>query len=118
MLGELYQGFAKGHGLIHDEGDCLCLEYQVEDQVIGLVKSGIKQVRIPLADLASVSLERRWFGLSTYLVIQVTRMQAVKDVPGMEQGRLVLGIARKDREAAAKFVAELHVPDEQVESSS
>jgi hypothetical protein len=29
----------------------------------------------------------------------------------MEQGRLVLGIARKDREAAAKFVSELHVPE-------
>jgi hypothetical protein len=112
MLGELYQGFAKGHGLIRDEGDGLCLEFQVQDAVVGLIKGDIRQVRIPLADLASVSLERRWFGLSTYLVIQGTRMEAVKDVPGMEQGRLVLGIARKDREAAAKFVAELHVPED------
>ena len=115
MLGELYKGFAKGHGLIHDEGDCLCLEYQVQDKVIGLVKSGIKQVRVPLADLASVALERRWFGMSTYLVIQGARMDALKDVPGMEQGRLVLGIARKDRDAAAKFVAELHVPEDHAE---
>jgi hypothetical protein len=112
VLDELYQGFAKGHGLIHDEGDCLCLEFQVQDKVIGLIKGNIKQVRIPLAELASVALERKWFGLSTYLVIQGTRMETFKDVPGMEQGRLVLGIARKDREAAAKFVAELHVPED------
>jgi hypothetical protein len=111
MLSDLYQGFAKGHGLIHDDGDCLCLEYQVQDTVVGLVKTGIRKVRIPLTDLVSVALERRWFGLSTQLVIQVARMEAVKDVPGMEQGRLVLGIARKDREAAAKFVSELHVPE-------
>jgi hypothetical protein len=112
MLDELYQGFAKGHGLIHDEGDCLCLEFQVQDAVVGLIKGGIKQVRIPLAELASVALERKWFGLSTFLVIQCARMEAVKDIPGTEQGRLVLGIARKDREAAAKLVAELHVPEE------
>jgi len=112
MLGELYKGLAKGHGLIHDEGNCLCLEYQVQDKVVGLIKSGIKKVRIPLADLASVALERKWFGMSTFLVIQGARMEALKDVPGMEQGRLVLGVARKDREAAAKFVAELHVPED------
>jgi hypothetical protein len=110
-LGEVYKGFANCHGLIRDEGDHLCLEFQVQDSLVGLVKSGIKQVRIPLADLVSVALERRWFGLSINLVIQVSRMEAVKDVPGMAQGRLVLGIERNNREAAAKFVAELHVPE-------
>jgi len=109
-LGEMYEGFANCHGLVRDEGDHLCLEFQMQDSLVGLVKSGIKEVRIPLADLASVALERHWFGLATNLVIQVSRMDSVKDVPGMSQGRLALGVARKDREAAAKFVAELHVP--------
>jgi hypothetical protein len=64
--------------------------------LVGLVKSGIKEVRIPLADLVFVVVERRWFGLSTNLVIQISRMAAVKDVPGMAQARLVLGIERKN----------------------
>ena len=111
-LEEMYGGLASCHGLIRDEGDHLCLEVQVQDAVVGLIKSSIKQLRIPVADLASVALERSWFGCCTNLVIQVSRMESVKDVPGMEQGRIVLGIARKDREAAAKFVAGLHVPEE------
>jgi hypothetical protein len=110
-LGELYEGLANSHGLIRDEGDHLCIEFQVQDAVFGLIKSGIKQVRIPLADLASVTVARSWFGLCTKLVVQVARMEAVKDVPGMAQGRIALGVARKDRDAAAKFVAELHVPE-------
>jgi hypothetical protein len=38
-------------------------------------------------------------------------MEAVKDFPGMTQGRLVLGIARRDCPAAAKLVADLQFPD-------
>ena len=44
-LGDVYEGFASGHGLIRDEGDHICLEFQVQDAVVGLIKSGIKQVR-------------------------------------------------------------------------
>ncbi len=106
-LGDLYEGFANGHGLIRDEGDHLCLEFQVQDAVVGLIKSGVKQVRIPVADVASVALERKWFGLVTRLVIQLASMKPVQDVPGIKQGRLVLGIARRDRDAAAAFVAAL-----------
>ncbi|HLW68916.1 MAG TPA: hypothetical protein VKS79_26630 [Gemmataceae bacterium] len=111
-LEEVYSGFANCHGLIRDEGEHLVLEFQIQDSLVGLIKSGVKQVRIPLAELASVALERKWFGMSTNIVIQLSHMQPVQDVPGMKQGRLVLAIARKDREAAAKFVADLHVAEE------
>jgi len=111
-LEKVYSGFANCHGLIRDEGDHVALEFQVQDAVVGLIKSGVKQVRIPLADLSSVALERKWFGITTNLVIQLSRMEPIQDFPNMEQGRLVLNIARKDREAAAKFVTDLHVPEE------
>jgi hypothetical protein len=111
-LGDMYQGFASGHGLIRDEGNHVCLEFQVQDAVVGLIKSGINEVRIPLADIASVALERTWFGLGTKLVIQLARMEPLKDVPGITQGRLVLGVARKDRDAAAAFVAALNDGEE------
>ena len=42
-LGEIYEGLAKSHGLIRDEGDNLCLEFQVQDSLVGLIKSGVKQ---------------------------------------------------------------------------
>ena len=40
--------------------------------------------------------------------LQAARMVVFKDMPGASQGRLELSIARKDREAAEKFVAGLH----------
>jgi hypothetical protein len=110
-LPDMYEGLASCHGLIRDEGDQLSLEFQVQDGVLGVFKSGIRQVSIPLAELASVSLQRTWFGLCNRLVIQVAHMDRVKDVPGMTQGRITLGIARKDREAARQFVDDLHVPE-------
>jgi hypothetical protein len=109
-LGSLYGNLANAHGLMRIEDNQLCLEFQVQDSLVGLLKSGVKQARIPRGELASVTLQRSWFGLCTRLVIQVTRMETVQDIPGMSQGRLVLSIARKDREAAARLVTALEVP--------
>jgi len=104
---ELYGGLANCHGLVRLDRKDLCLEFQVKDAVVGVLKSDVKEVRIPTSELASVRLEHHWFGLSTKLAIQTNRLEAAKDVPGMNQGRLVLSIARRDRPAAERLVAEL-----------
>lgn len=111
----MYEGFADGHGLIRDEGTHVSLEFQIQDSIVGLVKSGIKHVQIPVNDLAAVRLERRWFGLVTKIVLQASRMDVVKDVPGMVQGKLELGIARKDRDLAKQFVDGLHVAESRMD---
>ena len=107
---DLYGGLADCHGLIRLDGKDLCLDFQIKDKVVGLLKSDVKEVRIPIRELSSVRLERRWFGLSTRLLIQSASLEPVQDVPGMIQGRLLLGIARRDRPAAERLVAELAMP--------
>jgi len=57
-----------------------------------------------------VTLQKTWLGLKTELVIQTTRMEPLADVPGMSQGRLVLEVAKRDRPAAEKLVADLRLP--------
>ena len=106
---ELYGGLADCRGLIRLDGKDLCLEYQVRDNVVGVLKSGVKLARIPIRELAAVRLERRWFFFSR-LVIQASRLEPVQNVPGMNQGRMNLGIARRDRPAAEQLVAELNLP--------
>jgi hypothetical protein len=108
-LGALYGNFASGHGLLRIEDNQLCLEFQVRDNLVGIWKSSVRQVRIPRADLASVTLECGWFGFCNSLVIQVTRMEAVQDVPGMSKGRVILKIARKDRAAAERLITALEI---------
>lgn len=68
-------------------------------------------MRIPLRDLVSVTLTKGWLG-STWLgvktVLQAARMDVFQDLPGASQGRIELSVARKDRDAAEKFVTNLH----------
>ena len=111
-------------GVVRLEGDNLCIEYQRSRggavgewvgvlsflvPVTGLFKTGVREVRVPVRDLTAVTLEGSLLS-GHRIVLQAARMEAVRDVPGMAQGRIVLEIARKDREAATALVAALHEP--------
>ena len=114
-IDSIYAGLGACNGLLRDEGEQLCLEFEIKDSVVGLLKSGVKQVRIPMKDLVSVTLVKGWLGrtwLGVKIVIQAAQMTTLKDVPGTTGGRVELSIARKDREAAEEFVASLHTQDE------
>src|SRR4051794_18816221 len=96
-LDEAYGGLVECRGLLRDDGDDLCLEFQVQDPVFGVLKGKINQVRIPLKQLVSVGLKRGW--LRTKLVIQLAQMSIFENVPGMNEGRVKLSIARNDCQA-------------------
>lgn len=111
-LGSQYGGLAECEGLLRDEGDHLVLEYQIKEAIFGgVLKSDVREARIPRDTISSVTLRKTWLGFKTELLIQTTRMGPVGDVPGMSQGQLILGIAEKDRPSAEKFVADLRLPD-------
>ncbi len=108
---KLYGGLGECQGLLLDEGEHLTLEFQIVDSVAGVLKSGVRQVRIPLKDLASVTLTKGWLGntwMGVTIVLQAARIETLKDAPGMSQGRVELSVARKDRDIAERFVADLH----------
>ena len=114
---DLFGGLGKCEGLLRDEGEHLVLEFQNKDAVAGILKSDVREVRVPLKDLVSVTLTKGWLGtswLGVTIVLQSGRMETLKDVPGMSQGRAELSIARKDRDAAEKFVAGLYQDEETV----
>jgi hypothetical protein len=112
---ELYGGLGRCEGILRDEGEYIGLEFQVKDTVAGILKSSVKQVRVPLKDLVSVTLVKGWFGtswLGVKIVLQAARMEILQDVPGMSQGRVEFSIARKDRGAAEQLVDGLYQDDE------
>lgn len=96
-------------GLIHLQGDRLRLEYEQSDNMFGVWKSGLKEVLIPASAIVWAKLTRSWYG-STRIVLQSSSLEAVRDVPGMSQGRVVLDIPRDDREAARMLVEGLCKP--------
>ena len=110
-LGYQYGGLAECSGLLRDEGDDLVLEYQSKEALIGdMLRSSVRQARIPRELLASIVLKKTWLGFKTQLVIRTTTLAPLANVPGMDKGVLVLQVAKNDREAAERLLADFGVP--------
>jgi hypothetical protein len=105
---------AKCEGLLRLEDGDLVLEYQTKDAVMGILKSNVREARIPRNMLASVTIRKQGlFDFNSQVVIHTTRLQPVPDteIPGMTQGRLVLDVSRENVPAAEKLVADLGLED-------
>lgn len=104
LIDDACAGFAHCHGLIRDEGETLVIEFQTQDAIAGVIKTDIQEACIPLKEIAGITLKKSWFGLSNQLAIQLASMKHATGLPGMQQGRFLLPIARADRDAAESLV--------------
>lgn len=95
-------GMSETQGLVTLEGDKLILEYQTMDAFLGLLKSGIKVVEIPLQDLSNIRLEQRLWNAD--LVLQGKNMRVFKNAPGASAGKLRLRINRPSARSASGLV--------------
>ncbi len=117
QTGGFYDFIAEGRGLLKDEGDYLTLEVQQQDVWFGVFKSAVQSIRIPVHEVVSIEFTKGWLGayaLCVPLVLQTTNIDLLSDLPAASQGRVRLKIARKDIEAAARFVQDLHDRHEHV----
>ena len=102
---DLFGGFAEGKGLAKASPLELILEFVVKETVLDLFKSGVKEIRIPRAEVDVVRLKRGWFGAKVH-----TRLKSMKwlaDLPGCDNGEVTLYVARRDRDQAQAFVRRL-----------
>jgi hypothetical protein len=107
QIPHVFGGFGECHGLLKQDGKFLVLEFQLQDSVLQVLKSNVKNVEIPLADVSRVTLRRRWFGLSNSLEVQLSRMDLAEQVPGMKHGRLALAIYRRDVPLAQELIEDV-----------
>ena len=107
QISHVFGGFGECHGLLKQDGKFLVLEFQLQDSVLRVLKSGVKNIEIPLADVAKVTLRRRWFGLSNSVEVQLSRMDLAEQVPGMKHGRLALSIYRRDVPLARELIEDV-----------
>ena len=105
FIKNLYGGFAVARGLLRSEPEHLVLEFEVKDEVVGLLSSSVRQVRVPIAHVDAISLRRGLF--RTTVTVRSRSMEAVADVPGRDGAEISLRIARKHRDAAAGLVSEV-----------
>jgi hypothetical protein len=100
---EVY-GVGEAHGVATADGGGLVLEFEIKDSLVGALRSGVKEVRIPLAEIASVKARSNPFW--TTLVVQTRSLSAASRVPKSEGGRFSLRVRRRDA-AAAREAEEL-----------
>lgn len=93
-------GWAQAEGLLHFDGTAVTLEFVLTTYVFR--KSRVKEVRIPLADIAAVSFRKGWG--SAVLVIRGARMTVFGDLPSSNRGQVELTVGKEDR-AAAEYLA-------------
>jgi len=100
---KVYEGFAKAHGIARITSSGLTLEFEVKDGIVGMIKSGVREVQIPIDDLHLLELRKGW--LRTRLFIRTRRMTAVNRIPGNHAGVIELHVAKQDRRLAEALVS-------------
>jgi hypothetical protein len=100
---DVYQGFAEGGGIATASESGLILEFQVKDSLVGMIKSDIHKITIPINELHSVALKQSWF--RNRLFIRVKNMTTLARVPGSKTGQVELRVARRDTATAQTLVS-------------
>jgi hypothetical protein len=98
-------------GLFRLEKDGVGLAFEIEDGIVGIVKSGVKTVHLNYADLESITYKKGWF--SARIVLEASSMRVFEDLPGSEQGTCKLKVKKKDRKEAEKIIstARMHLSE-------
>ncbi len=103
-------------GVARVDGDVLVLEFQTVDGVFGMLKSSVREVRLTLDDLESVSHRRGW--LHDCVVIAARRLGSLASIPGAKGLAIKLRCKRRHRKAAESLslALRLRITDRNLES--
>jgi hypothetical protein len=104
---EAFQAFTQISGIIQANAQEIVLEYEVKDAFVGLLKSDIKSVHVPLVELTEVSLRKGWF--RTRVTLRAKSLQTLAKAPGHNKGEICFSVARKDRPLAEQLVSFLNL---------
>jgi hypothetical protein len=102
---EKYHGLAQCSGLMHIQGDDLLLEFETKDTVLNLWRSGVREVRVPIADLSGVRLDRQFW--NSRIMLRSRRLKTFESVPGHNGGEVKLTLDRDSRISGERIVREL-----------
>ena len=99
---DLFGGVAEGNGLAKSSASELVLQFVFKDSFLNVIKSGVKEIRVPQSEIDAVVFKRGWFG--TTVRIRFKSMKWLADLPGENDAEVTLIVARQDRDRAADFV--------------
>jgi hypothetical protein len=89
------------------------IQFQTKDAILGMVKSDLKTVDIPLENLIEISYKKSIFG--NKLILLVDNLSFVEQLPSSDSNEIVLSIARKDIDTAIDLVRALKLDQSEKE---
>ncbi|MDX1671832.1 MAG: hypothetical protein R3211_05785 [Balneolaceae bacterium] len=96
-------GLQTASGLLKLGEDGLALEFEVKDSLVGVLKSGVREVDIPYSKLESIEFEKGWF--SGKIILEGTSMRVFEDLPGVDVATCTLKVKHGDRREAEKLIS-------------
>ena len=105
VIPNVYEGLAVARGMARASRGGLILEFEVKDSLVGMIRSGVREIQIAIDDLDRLDLRKGWF--RTRLFVRTRRMVTLDKVPGHQAGIIELRIKREDRAAAQALVSQL-----------
>lgn len=104
----MYAGLAKADGLVRLEGNTLVLEFQIQDRALGVLKSELRELRIPIFEIEHLELAN---GLlrKPRLIVQTETMRVSRQIPGSEHGTFSLTLENAHRLAARHLIETVEV---------
>lgn len=105
---KVLDGWAEASGLLVLDGGALCFQFQTKDAVLGLLKSGVREVRVDLVDVAEASYRRKMLGAGV-LTVRLASMKLAEGLPGQESGAVQLLITRANATAAQDLASSVNL---------
>lgn len=96
---EAKSGFSSLEGMAKISSAGIIIEY--EEKFIGLIKQGIKEVRIPIEEIDRIKFKKGW--IQTKIEIWLNNFQTLSTIPSKD-GRIILELAKEDRATAQEAV--------------
>jgi hypothetical protein len=98
-------GLSQINGVAKFSSAGVVLEY--ESKLFGLIGGGVKEVRLPLAEILSVKFKKGVFKRGAKIEIRMTTFTKLSELPSKD-GKLTLKLERDDYDRADAAVAKLH----------
>ncbi len=97
-----YEGFAESSGLLSMNDEQLMIQFETKDAILGVIKSGLKTIQIPLKNIVELGYKKSIFG--NRVTIEVDDLSYIAEVPNRDNNQVTLIIERNYIETAIDFV--------------
>ncbi len=98
-----HMGFSETQGMLSCDGENLLIEFRVVDALVGMLKTSMATVKVPLGDVRSITYQKRFLGLTACIMLSSRNQRALASLPESRMGTIRLAVKRADRDIAATF---------------